>query len=222
MRIDIWRPRTRRRRSPATSGGYREPGGEARRIDRNSGIRDRADTDVYVLPAATGGFAENPEGPGVRGQPDGAERDGSILEVQGRSRCAVCAGRAGRGRSAERTHVSPGAQRGGIEGHQRREDAVHHYFGERDGDGRARAASSGATAGRRAELRDPGRIPGRGDARAGIAGRREDAELVWATGASAGRDCGDGAIFGACGKERVAALVGWITGRAEANLFDSR
>src|SRR5258708_36585300 len=99
---------------------------------------------------------------------------------------------------------------------------MRHHFGKRDGDGRAGAASFGAAAGRRAELRDPGRIPGRGDARTGIAGRSEDAELVWAGGVGAGRDCGDGAIFGPCGKERVAAVVGWITGRAEANLFDSR
>src|SRR6267378_6833341 len=99
---------------------------------------------------------------------------------------------------------------------------MRHYFGKRHGDGRAGAAPSGAAAWRRAELRDPGRIPGRGDARTGIAGRREDAELVWAGGVGAGRDCGDGTIFGACGKERIAEVAGRIAGFAETGLPDAR
>src|SRR6202035_3525270 len=110
----------------------------------------------------------------------------------------------------------------GAESHQRREDAVHHHFGERDGDERTRAAPSGAAARGRAELRDPGRLSGGGHARAGAAGRREDAEFVRTGGAGEGGNCGDGTIFRARGKERVAALAGRIAGHAEAGVSDAR
>ena len=72
---------------------------------------------------------------------------------------------------------------GGIEGHQQREDAVHHYFGERDGDGRPRAAPLGAEAPDARNCRYLGGISGRRNARAGPARRREDAESLRAAGA---------------------------------------
>ena len=50
MRIDVWRPGARGWRSAAGVGRYREPGGEARRCDRDPGVCDRADqTFMYYL-----------------------------------------------------------------------------------------------------------------------------------------------------------------------------
>ena len=55
-------------------------------------------------------------------------------------------------------------------------------------------------AGRCEELRDPGRIPGRGNAGPRAARGSEDAEPVWEAGAGDGGNRGDGTIFGACGE----------------------
>ena len=78
-------------------------------------------------------------------------------------------------------------------------DPVHHRFGERDGGGGAGAASPGPAVAGSAQCCAPCGLPGTGDARACIAGRRENPEIVWP---GCGGECGnypDEPAFGARG-----------------------
>jgi Cft2 family RNA processing exonuclease len=80
---------------------------EARRFHRHSRIRDWAHANLHVLPAATGRRKENSHRAGLCGQPDGAECDGSLCEVQGRPRRGFCAPGIERyARSAGRARIS--------------------------------------------------------------------------------------------------------------------
>jgi len=89
----------------------------------------RTQTFMYYLRQLED-LAENPEGAVYVDSPMALSATDFVSEVQGRSRRAVHAGRTGWRRSTGRTHLSPGAKRGGIEGHQRCEDAMHHHFGK--------------------------------------------------------------------------------------------
>ena len=51
VRIDVWRSRTCAGQSGTDAGGCDRSRGGTRRIDCDSGVCDRADADVYVLPA---------------------------------------------------------------------------------------------------------------------------------------------------------------------------
>ena len=70
-------------------------------------------------------------------------------------------------------------------------------------------------------MRHSRRVPGRGYARARARGRCENAELVRASGSSAGRNRGDGTVFRACRKERIAAMANRVASSAKAGLPDA-
>src|SRR3974377_1573373 len=99
---------------------------------------------------------------------------------------------------------------------------MHHYFSERDGNGRSGAPPPGAPVRRCEELHNSRRVPGRRNAGTGVAGRGEIAEPVWAgfAGTSGGR--GDGSVFGARGKKRITEVADGLAGAAEAGLPDAR
>jgi len=94
---------------------------------------------------------------------------------------------------------------------------MHHHFGQRHGYRRAGAASFGAAAGRRAELRDPGRIPAEGTRGRALQDGAKTLSL-FGQAVSVRAEIVEMGQFRRMRKGRVAALVGWITGRAEANL----
>src|SRR5271170_3187049 len=97
---------------------------------------------------------------------------------------------------------------------------MHHCFGKRNGDRRARATPSGDAAGGRKKLRNPRRVPGRGYTWSGTARRGEDPESFWQAGSGTGRNCGDGAIFGTRREERIITLADWLAGATETGLYD--
>ena len=175
-RIDLRRPHARagrRRRAPRRDHHDDDRG---RREGDHPGVRDRPRRGGDLLAEAARGGAADSRRAGLRGQPDGGRRPAALREPQPTTSTPTC--RRGRGQmgaftTRRFTAVASPQQSKEI---QASAVALHRHLGERDGDGRARAAPPEGRAAPEAQHRALRGLPGRRDARPPAARGRRDGQ----------------------------------------------